>query len=378
MSKIFNVAGNCKSKIHYMVDIKERLIKIKEMVDRGDYFTINRARQYGKTTTIRELCHFLEEDYLVISMDFQKEMSDAKFRNENAFSLAFANAFLWKINGFESILTEKVQNIIDDLNDVIHNRKEDLELVELFRYLSSVCRYSEKPLVLIIDEVDSATNNQVFIDFLAQLRGYYIDRDESPTFQSVILAGVYDVKNIKRKLRPEDDHKTNSPWNIAADFPVDMSFSAKGIAGMLSDYEKDHKTGMNINKISELIYDYTSGYPFLVSRICKLIDEQVAGTEAFPDKSASWTKAGFLEAIKLLLAEKNTLFESLTGKLTEYPQLKQMLYALLFQGQSISYNPDDDAIAMARMFGFVKVENHAVVVANRIFETCLYNLWNNL
>lgn len=64
MSEIFNVTGSCKSKIHYMVDLKERLIKIKEMVDRGDYFTINRARQYGKTTTLRELCHFLREDYL--------------------------------------------------------------------------------------------------------------------------------------------------------------------------------------------------------------------------------------------------------------------------------------------------------------------------
>lgn len=26
----------------------------------------------------------------------------------------------------------------------------------------------------MIDEVDSASNNQVFIDFLAQLRGYYL------------------------------------------------------------------------------------------------------------------------------------------------------------------------------------------------------------
>lgn len=38
MSKIFNVTGSCKSKIHYMVDLKERLIKIKEMVDRGGIY----------------------------------------------------------------------------------------------------------------------------------------------------------------------------------------------------------------------------------------------------------------------------------------------------------------------------------------------------
>ncbi len=79
---------------------------------------------------------------------------------------------------------------------------------------------------MIIDEVDSASNNQVFIDFLAQLRGYYFDRENSPIFHSVILAGVYDIKNLKLKLRPESEHQYNSSWNIAAEFDVKMDFSA--------------------------------------------------------------------------------------------------------------------------------------------------------
>lgn len=100
----------------------------------------------------------------------------------------------------------------------------------------------------MIDEVDSAANNQVFIDFLAQLRAQYLDREFYPGFQSVILAGVYDIKNLKRKLRPEEGHRYNSPWNIAADFSIEMSFSESEIAGMLQEYEIDHRTGMNISK----------------------------------------------------------------------------------------------------------------------------------
>ena len=69
----------------------------------------------------------------------------------------------------------------------------------------------------MIDEIDSATNNQVFLDFLAQLRGYYINRNKYATFQSVILAGVCDIKNLKRKLRPDEEHKDNSPWNTHED-----------------------------------------------------------------------------------------------------------------------------------------------------------------
>ena len=51
MPKIFNVSAACILDEHYMVNIDERLTAIKELVDSGKYFTINRARQYGKTTT---------------------------------------------------------------------------------------------------------------------------------------------------------------------------------------------------------------------------------------------------------------------------------------------------------------------------------------
>ena len=121
----------------------------------------------------------------------------------------------------------------------------------LFEYLSDICAASDKPIILIIDEVDSATNNQVFLDFLAQLRAYYIQRIVQPTFQSVILAGVYDIKNLKLKLRPEGERGVNSPWNIAIPFKIDMSFSKDGIAGMLREYETDYHTGMNIDEMSD-------------------------------------------------------------------------------------------------------------------------------
>lgn len=83
----------------------------------------------------------------------------------------------------------------------------------MFDLLAEWCEQSERGIVLIIDEVDSATNNQVFLDFLAQLREGYIgwDTDGIPTFQSVILAGVTDVRHLRSKVRPEDQHKVVHP-----------------------------------------------------------------------------------------------------------------------------------------------------------------------
>ena len=215
----------------------------------------------------------------------------------------------------------------------------------------------------------------MFLDFLSLLRGYYITRAKIPTFHSVILAGVYDIKNLKRKIRPEEEHKINSPWNIATDFLVDMSFSKKEITSMLQEYEKDYHTGMNMEEIVELLYDYTSGYPFLVSRLCKLMDEVVFGTKGFDTKEKSWTKCGFLEAMKLLVMEKNTLFESLFQKLEIYPELNEIIETVLFTGKSISYNIHNTIIEMATIFGFIKNRNGVVEIANRIFEICLYNFY---
>lgn len=93
MAKIFNVNGDCKPNLHYMVNISERLRQIKNMVDEGQYFTINRARQYGKTTTLRALEEFLQKEYTVVSLDFQR-MSYADFENENSFVMAFSGEIL--------------------------------------------------------------------------------------------------------------------------------------------------------------------------------------------------------------------------------------------------------------------------------------------
>ena len=124
----------------------------------------------------------------------------------------------------------------------------------LFMSLIKMCWLSRKKVVLIIDEVDSATNNQVFIDFLAQI--------------------------IKQKIRPDAEHKTNNP-----------------------------------------------------------------------------------------------LFQSLTGKLSDDPMLRTVLYELLFTGKTIPYVAQNRYIDMASMLGFIKNDRGSAVVSNRIFETVLYNLF---
>ena len=69
------------------------------------------------------------------------------------------------------------------------------------------------------------------------------------------------------------------------------------------------------------------------------------------------------------------LFDDMRKKMADYPELRKIIYAILFRGESYPYNPDNFAIDIGAMFGFITERNGQAVVANRIFETRLYNLF---
>ena len=369
--KVFNTTAVCIPEKHYMVDLSERVKEIKKLVDDGKYFTINRARQYGKTTTIIALCSSLYNEYIVLSLDFQ-DIGDAVFRTEGSFTKGMCRIICDAAEFMEVPIPDRYREAFDKLNE---KPDDSVKMDDLFRIFMRWFKESEKPVVLIIDEVDSATNNQVFLDFLAQLRSLYLKREKNTkvrTFQSVILAGVTDVKHLKSKIRSEEDSKENSPWNIAADFTIDMSLSETGIKGMLDEYESDHHTGMDTEAIAKGIRDYTNGYPFLVSRLCQLLDEEISKTMRLTD---TWTNRGLDEAVKLILAENNTLFQSLTKNLNNYPELKASIRSILMEGTRLTWNSQQDAIVQMQMYGLIKNDHNTVRIANRIFETMLYNLF---
>ena len=296
----------------------------KDYIEKGQYFTINRARQYGKTTTLYLLERRLREEYIVLSLSF--EAADEYFESMGS----LAEGLVMDIS--ECLKAQNVDGtIIEEWNRPLSER---FPMRSLGIKISSLCKTCGKKIILMIDEVDKSSDNQIFLSFLGLLREKYLkwQQGKDETFQSVILAGVYDVKTLKLKLHPQEEMKYNSPWNIAVDFQMDMSFDCEDIESMLKEYESEHRTGMHVQDIARIIYDYTSGYPYLVSRICQIIDERIAGIKEFGNVSSAWTKEGVLAAIKILLKEPNTLFDDMTKKLSDYPQLQEMLQNILFGG----------------------------------------------
>ena len=71
---------------------------------------------------------------------------------------------------------EPIKGECGELARIVREQPETFTLFELFGHLNEICEGSEQPVVLMIDEVDSASDYQVFLDFLSQLRADYLDR----------------------------------------------------------------------------------------------------------------------------------------------------------------------------------------------------------
>ena len=359
--KRFNTTGKMIAAQHYMVPIDRQVNAAARLVEDGMYFCINRGRQYGKTTTLAFLKEHLEKQgYVVFSISFEG-LADDSYKSLG--TLIYESLCLMAL----PLRWIGIPNLIGDsslqLVKTVDKGKREIGVVEFRDLIGMFC--TRNKVVLIIDEVDQAGNYPPFIQFLSLLRNMYLSRDQIPTFHSVILAGVYDIKNLKLKLRPEELHRYNSPWNIAAPFDTDMSLHADGIAEMLTEYKHDHQIDFDEHTVAQMIYDYTSGYPFLVSRLCQIIDE----------KELVWDKQGLLEATQAILMERNTLFDDMVKKVEQYPQLRALLKDILFSGAKRTFSTDEKYIQLASMFNFVKNQNGAVVVNSRLMEIRLYNLF---
>lgn len=359
MGKRFNSTGVCVSQKHYMVDISNKIEQIKKLIDNEFYFTINRPRQYGKTTTLNEINNKLKELYLVINISFEG-IGDIVFEDEKKFCNKFLKLIIKELSFVDKEEKERLEKLNLEINDI----------EELSEVITRFVEGAEKDVVLIVDEVDKSSNNQLFLSFIGMFRNKYLSREVGKdfTFKSVILAGVHDVKSLKIKIRNENEAKYNSPWNIAVDFNIDMSFSPKEIITMLNEYAIENSLLMDIDKLSEELHFFTSGYPFLVSRLCQIVDEKIYEFDKKP-----WTIKDIHKAVKIILEEKNTLFDSLIKNLENNKELYDYIEDIIVRGNVKSFNNDNPLIELGYLYGYFENKDGKVNISNRIFSERIYN-----
>ena len=238
--------------------------------------------------------------------------------------------------------------------------------------ITNLAHQTDKEIVVLIDEVDKSSNNQLFVSFLGMLRDKYLNRKLDKTFHAVVLAGVHDVKSLKLKIRPESESKYNSPWNISTEFEVDMNLNPSEIKPMLEEYVQERGVKMDTQWVADRLFFFTSGYPYLVSKLCKIIDEDI-----LPEKTdKEWTEDDVNQAFNLILrAEQNANFETLVKNLEDYPKLYELVYSMIFDSYILFYEPHNPVIQYGFTYGiFAHSETSRVVIHNKIYQERIANM----
>ena len=145
-----------------MVDTSKKVLKIIEMIDKGKYFIINRPRQYGKTTTLSLLYQRMItiSPYLVIRTSFEG-LGEQSFESEISFCIIFTKQIA------------KALNRIPQCNVALEYIKETNQpktFIELNNFITNLINTTKQKIILMIDEVDKASNHIVFLNFLGMLK----------------------------------------------------------------------------------------------------------------------------------------------------------------------------------------------------------------
>ena len=119
---------------HYMVNLESRLEQIQTLTDHGEYFVMNRTRQYGKTTTLHLLTEKLCKQYAVFSISFEGIEEDVYLSADrfcqNFYSLLKDEFFYQAVDGRHTRFnTQRMQK--KERREIIHAGNDRLSRIHL-------------------------------------------------------------------------------------------------------------------------------------------------------------------------------------------------------------------------------------------------------
>jgi hypothetical protein len=222
MNRYFNTAGPCVPGKHYLLASADRLREVAELIAREQYFVIHAARQSGKTTLLLDLCRTLEAGgtyrALYCSLESVQGFTDPAEGIPAVVGCLRSNlrALSWPDPFAEG-----------PVNTVL---KEGL---------TRLCVALDKPLVLLLDEVDCLADGTL-ITFLRQLRDGYVNRAGGQPFpSSVALVGMRNIRDYKARIRPGGSTLGSaSPFNIAAESLTLANFTEAEVGALYSRHSR--------------------------------------------------------------------------------------------------------------------------------------------
>ena len=117
------------------------------------------------------------------------------------------------------------------------------------------------------------------------------------------------------------------------------------------------------------MFYYTSGYPFLVSKLCKMLDEEVLPTKTVKE----WTLDDLDAAARQLATESNTNFDVLVKNLENNADLYQEVYKVVVDNEKVLFNIHNPLTNFGVLYGVFVNNKGNIAIHNRIYTEVIAN-----
>ena len=216
--------------------------------------------------------------------------------------------------------------------------------------LSQWATNADKPLVVLIDEIDSLVGNTL-LSVLRQLRSGY-DRRPTAFPHSIVLCGLRDVRDYRIE-------SGGSPFNIMATSLRLGDFSRRQVEALLAQHVEE--TGQDFAPAAvQRIWNRTRGQPWLVNA---LASEACRAGEADRDRSRAIREVDVEDAEERVILRRQTHLDQLADKLRQQ-RVRRVIEPILSGGDKQEFSARD--LEYARDLGLV-AQDVPLRIANPIY-----------
>ena len=259
MTRFFNTAGPCVPSDHYYIPSEQRVAEIRNLIESKLFFILHAPRQTGKTTFLHTLADNLNREgryvAVVTNVESLQRVTDVEKGNPALLELIYRDAE-------SQVRSEEMPPPYDSIKSSPYHA--------LNNYLSDWTAACPRPIVLLMDEIDSLPED-LLISVLRQLRTGYLNRGDVPFIHSLALVGLRDVRDYKVRLRPDSESLgTASPFNIKARSLMLSNFTRDEVGELYAQHTEETGQVFEPGAVDQAYY-WTQGQPWLVNALAQQI-----------------------------------------------------------------------------------------------------------
>ena len=356
--RFFNTAGPVEHERHYCIPPLERvdLEEVLSLVDQRKYFVLHAPRQTGKTSTLLALRDLLNAQgrYRCVYANVEAAQT-ARDDVEQAVRIVLGVlASRARVALGDDFLAKEWPGIFAEFGPAA-----------LGEALTRWCQAGDRPLVLLIDEIDALVGDSL-LSALRQLRSGYDQRPRAFP-QSLALCGVRDVRDYRIRSGPADEVVTGgSAFNVKAKSLRLGDFSRADATALLQQHTAE--TGQPFaSEALDLVWRQTQGQPWLVNALAaEACFENKAGRERSRVIGANAVRS----AQERLIARRETHLDQLADKLKE-ERVRRVVEPMLSGSDETEFADRD--LEYVRDLGLVAA-NRPLRVANPIYAEVIPRL----